>query len=192
MDWTLTGMSTSLVFLAAVGFLAVRHAIALKRSAEAIGEELLSLRDQCMSIVMSRPASTSVDNKGRVANQHSIEHLRLYVRYLDRFDTVDLDRVISVLNTARSKRLTILTSDEWTDEHMDIYQQFKQVTTTLDLTKPNLILIKPTMYSIHHPEDMPLVLSIVRDRGIRDMNEIGPLLREMKSSGSKSLAEGML
>lgn len=188
MEWVIVGC----VFVAA---LITAGCLVRARQLRVNNEEASALRATCLSIIHDRGPSTSIDDEGRVNNQSSLDHLRLYARFLRQYSTVDLDVFLSCLRLARSNGITKLTPSDIMDEHLAAYGQFRLLSEaedffTFEHLRTKLIL--PAMLAVSDLENAPLILGIVRDREIYDEKMIRSLVREMKSNGAPALAEGML
>lgn len=188
MDLGIIGSVLQIVLLGGTGFFVARCVSMRSRPRRTSRYEIAKLRAESHRVNKSNP-SQSIFDTAHINSQESVEHLRLYTRFADRYSTASLDSIISSLRYAQVQGITNLQSPDFTDEQMSIYQQFNDITLSAGGFDD---MIDTTMFAVSHMEDAPRIMMIIRDRGICDLKQIKPLLREMKDHCAPVLSEGVL
>ena len=129
--------------------------------------------------------------------QSKVEHLRLYVRFIDTYMAADLNALIARLRYYRVMLKSRLNSADLTESHLVVYSKFDAILKDMGLstgqqTKDRKALTRTAFYTLAHMDQAEDILALVTDRGVYQLKHIKSLLRSLQKSPAAVLSDGML
>ena len=150
----------------------------------------------------NRIAFDKVLDETIIKRRKSVEYLRLYVRFLDKYNAVDINVIISRIRMHRTKLQTNLTPSKITAEQFTLFRRFEDVKLGVlpfvdgippkKRQKQRRAFERTTIYALGHMSVAEDIFSIVEQRGVYDLKQVKPLLKDIKSVPTGALSDGTL
>lgn len=184
-----------------------------RTSAGGDASELEQLRDEAVSIVEQLPR-VSAERRSELLDDIDVfsapvggmsDVLRAMIRLLPSHYEHDIAGAALVLGIGREHGADVsLTPDEVTGEHVELYslleragedKQLRLVETGTSKRSREKAWVqeqKDICFAMDHLDEYPMLLPIVRDRGVTDVRQALETARVMSNSGAKPLSSGLL
>lgn len=191
--------------------LSLREMLRTRRSrGTATREEVKALHRQALETnigltninELERESNAGQINKAASFRTRDIQLLRAYAANLPKHLAVSIDVTVYCLRLEMARGLTTLTPDALTAEHYAVAEELRDISMERE---PSLVNVQPrsevkyslaeyeriVSYALENIDQGQLIVSLVRDRGMTDLESVKSMLKQM-SEGSMSLAEGEL
>ena len=139
----------------------------------------------------------SIDSISEAVAKKDINLLAAYANLIDEQPPILIGLAVFMIQFMNIGDATTSVSPEsLTSEQVSVYHEVSSAAGAIDGQKPEKLLDngpnRVGFYAMEHMDQYPLILSIIRDRGINNLDTIKTVMHEMEASGSSALASGTL
>lgn len=192
-------LSFALIVIGVIASFAVRKGI----SAVFDGRELKVLRKEAMRVSKSVPFSNSFRDAVDRCSEHA-DVLRALIRFAPSSSKYDVSEAAMTLHYARGFGLELsLTGDGLTLGHLEVYEVLTQALLKRHHDENNgkrmtvdgkawVAMTKDVALAMEYLNEHPMILPIIRDRGVTDVREALKVEKMLKSCDAPVLSSGML
>jgi hypothetical protein len=201
------------VLLAVAAVVFLRLYVTGRKSAVERAGELERLRDEAVSLVKQVPY-LSADRRVDLLDDIDVfsapvggmpDVLRAVIRFLPSHYDHDIAGAALVLGVGREQGASVsLTPDDLTASHIELFtlldQRFEEERAGSVIGSKSKrawneswsSAQKDICFALEHLNEYPMLLPIIRDRGVTDVREALEMSKVMSSSDAKALSSGML